>query len=127
MPTTDGKRAAAIEVLLGTPTVHELIKRGEINGLKDVMEKSEIMGMQTFDTALFSLYKEGRISLEEALKNADSPNNLRLRINLDAQGDKTVTSSGVVLELEDVVEPEPETEEGKLDQRLSSVESVDMG
>jgi twitching motility protein PilU len=127
VPTTDGRRAAAIEVLLGSPTVQELIKRGEVTGLKEVMEKSEIMGMRTFDSALFGLYKEGRISLEEALRNADSPNNLRLRINLDAQGEKTVSSSGVMLELEDVAEPESETEEGMLDQRLSSVQSVELG
>jgi twitching motility protein PilU len=127
IPTSDGKRAAAIEVLLGSPTVQELIKRGELTGLKDVMEKSEIMGMRTFDSALFGLYKDDRISLEDALKNADSPNNLRLRINLDAQSEKTVTSSGVVLELEEVAEPESEEGEGVMDQRLSGIQSVELG
>ncbi|UDL03266.1 PilT/PilU family type 4a pilus ATPase [Marinobacter sp. CA1] len=83
IPTLDGKRCAAIEVLLGTPTISELILRGEIDGIKEIMEKSSNLGMQTFDLALFNLWKEGRISQEEALKNADSANNLRLKIKLD--------------------------------------------
>jgi len=83
--TTDKKRAAAIEILLGTPTVSELILRGEIEGIKEIMQKSENLGMQTFDTALFRLYVDGRISLDEALKNADSANNLRLRIKLNSK------------------------------------------
>jgi twitching motility protein PilU len=83
VPTVDGKRAAAVEVLLGTPRVCDLIKNGEADAIKEVMLKSEAQGMQTFDTALYKLYKERKISLEEALRNADSKNNLRLRINLD--------------------------------------------
>ncbi|MCG8312436.1 MAG: PilT/PilU family type 4a pilus ATPase [Pseudomonadales bacterium] len=86
MPTTDGKRCAAIEVLLGTPRVCDLIKQGKVDEIKEVMEKSEAQGMQTFDTALFKLYMEKQITLEEALKNADSKNNLRLRINLQEKG-----------------------------------------
>ncbi|MAY35947.1 MAG: type IV pili twitching motility protein PilT [Spongiibacteraceae bacterium] len=82
--TADGKRAAAVEVLLGTSTIQELILRGELDGIKEIMEKSERLGMQTFDSALFKLYKEGRISLDEAIKNADSANNLRLKIKLDS-------------------------------------------
>ncbi len=82
IPTVDGKRAAAIEILLGTPTVSELILRGEIESLKEIMQKSENLGMQTFDTALFKLLQEGRITIDEAIKNADSANNLRLRIKL---------------------------------------------
>jgi twitching motility protein PilU len=82
IPTVDGKRAAAIEILLGTPRVCDLIKQGKVDEIKEVMEKSENQGMKTFDSALFALYKAGRISLEEALKNADSKNNLRLRIQL---------------------------------------------
>ncbi len=83
--TTDGKRTAAVEILLGTPLVKDLIHRGEIHELKEVMEKSENLGMQTFDSALYKLYMEGRITVEEALRNADSPNNLRLRINLSEE------------------------------------------
>jgi len=83
IPTLDGKRTAAIEILLGTPMINDLILKGEINQIKEVMKKSENVGMQTFDTALYKLYKEGRISLDEALRNADSQNNLRLRISLE--------------------------------------------
>lgn len=86
IPTVDGKRAAAIEILLGTPSVSELILRGEVEGIKEIMQKSETLGMQTFDTALFKLYESGKITLDEALKNADSANNLRLRIKLHSKG-----------------------------------------
>lgn len=82
VPTTDGKRAAAIEILLGTPSVAQAIHKGEIETIKEIMAKSENMGMQTFDSALFKLYESGRISFEDALKNADSANNLRLQIKL---------------------------------------------
>ncbi|WP_338524517.1 PilT/PilU family type 4a pilus ATPase [Pseudomonas batumici] len=80
--TQDGKRRAAVEVMLGTPTVRDFIKRNEFSELKGIMEKSEIIGMRTFDTALFELVVEGAIDEEEALKNADSVNNLRLRLKL---------------------------------------------
>jgi twitching motility protein PilU len=94
IPTTDGKRAAAFEILLGTPLVCELIRRGEIAEIKEVMEKSENLGMQTFDGALYHLHRAGRISLEEALRNADSANNLRLRINLSDGPDRKQTGTG---------------------------------
>ena len=83
IPTVDGKRAAAIEILLGTPRAAGLIAQGAVGDLKELMEKSGEQGMQTFDMALFKLFKQGKITLEEALKNADSKNNLRLRITLD--------------------------------------------
>lgn len=86
IPTVDGKRAAAIEVLLGTPMIKDLIQRGDVDGIKEVMRKSENLGMQTFDTALFRLYSEGKITLDEAVKNADSANDLRLRVRLSAEG-----------------------------------------
>jgi twitching motility protein PilU len=82
VPTEDGKRAAAIEILLGTPTVAQAIHKGEIEAIKEIMSKSENLGMQTFDSALFKLYESGKISFEDALKNADSANNLRLQIKL---------------------------------------------
>jgi twitching motility protein PilU len=82
VPTIDGKRTAAIEVLLGTQLIRDLIHKGDIHGIKDAMEKSENTGMQTFDTHLLRLFKEGTISLDEALLNSDSPNNLKLKINL---------------------------------------------
>ncbi len=81
--TIDGHRAAASEILLGTPRAADLIAKGDVGALKEVMEKSGEQGMQTFDMALFKLYKEGKITLDEALKNADSKNNLRLKITLD--------------------------------------------
>ena len=81
--TIDGKRAAAVEVLLGTPLVQDMIRRGDVHEIKEVMQKSESLGMQTFDRALYKLVENGRISAEEALKNADSPNNLRLSLSLN--------------------------------------------
>ena len=80
IPTVSGKRCAAVEVLLGTPMIADLILRSEFEGIKDIMQKSENIGMKTFDTALFELYQEGLISEDEALRNADSVNNVRLRI-----------------------------------------------
>ena len=79
---TNGERLAAVEVLLGSPRVRDLIHKGETAEIKEAMEKSTTIGMQTFDYHLFELYREGKISLDEALKNADSANNLRLRIKL---------------------------------------------
>jgi twitching motility protein PilU len=80
IPTLDGKRCAAIEILLGTPMISDLILRGDLDGIKEVMAKSENIGMKTFDTALYELFQEGLITEEEALRNADSPNNVRLKI-----------------------------------------------
>lgn len=88
IPTVDGKRAAAIEILLNTPRVADLIKKGDVSAIKEVMLKSENIGMQTFDSALYYLFKEGKISEEEALKNADSRNNLRLKIQLGEDDSK---------------------------------------
>jgi twitching motility protein PilU len=83
--TRTGQRRAAVEVMLGSPTVADLIRRNELGELKGIMEKSEELGMQTFDQALFNLVVEGAIDEEEALKNADSANNLRLRLKLHAE------------------------------------------
>ena len=83
IPTIDGKRVAAIEILIGTSTIKELIAKGDIMGIKEIMEKSEELGMQTFDSHIYRLYKEGIISLEEAMKNADSPSNLQVKMNLE--------------------------------------------
>ncbi|MCC6219819.1 MAG: PilT/PilU family type 4a pilus ATPase [Deltaproteobacteria bacterium] len=84
--TVEGNRAACVEILLGSPRVKDLIYRGKIAELKEAMEISTTVGMQTFDQHLLSLYQEGRISLEEALRNADSTNNLRLKIKLAEDG-----------------------------------------
>ena len=77
----DGKRCAAVEILINTPHIAELILKGDIHEVKQAMEDSGQKGMQTFDMALFNLYKEGRIELEEALNNADSRTNLEAKIN----------------------------------------------
>lgn len=82
VPTLDEGRIAAVEVLLASPIARDLIRKGEVYGLKEVMEKGVNIGMKTFDQALLELYQSGRVSLEEALRNADSANNLRLKINL---------------------------------------------
>lgn len=80
--TGDGGRVAAIEILLDSPRVKDLIHKAQIAELKEAMEKSTNLGMQTFDQSLYDLYKAGKITLDEALKNADSQNNLRLRVKL---------------------------------------------
>ncbi len=98
IPSLDGKRAAAFEVLLGSPVICDLILKGDIHKIKDIMERSENVGMQTFDGALYRLYKEDRISYEEAIRNADSQNNLRLRIDLE---EKDSRASGSNLRLEE--------------------------
>jgi twitching motility protein PilU len=77
----DGMRCAAIEILVNTPHIADLILKGELDEMKIAMEESGQKGMQTFDKALFNLYKEGRIELEEALNNADSRTNLEAKIN----------------------------------------------
>ena len=78
--TVDGGRTAAIEILVDSPRVKDLIKSGKVDEIKEVMEHSETYGMQTFDQALLKLFKDGIISEENALKNADSANNLRLKM-----------------------------------------------
>lgn len=82
----DGGRAAAVEILLDSPRVKDLIHKAEIAELKEAMEKSTNLGMQTFDQHLYELYREGKITLEEALQNADSVNNLRLKVKLNEEG-----------------------------------------
>lgn len=83
VPSSKGDgREAAIEVLLNSPLVAELIKKGDIGGIKEAMSKSRDIGMQTFDQALFELYKQQRVNYADALHHADSPNDLRLMIKL---------------------------------------------
>ncbi|MBX3617515.1 PilT/PilU family type 4a pilus ATPase [Nitrosomonas sp.] len=84
IPLKDAKgRAAAIEVLLNSPLIADLIFKGHVHEIKDIMRKSKELGMQTFDMALFELYEAGKISYEDALRNADSVNELRLKIKLE--------------------------------------------
>ena len=92
--TADGTRTASVEVLLASPRIKDLIHKAKIDELKEAIEKSTTIGMQTFDQHLYQLYKEGRITLDEALRNADSANNLRLRIKLSEEGGfENVTSA----------------------------------
>ena len=86
LPREEGKgRIAAVEVLLNTPLIADLIYKGEVAEMKDLMKRSRELGMQTFDQALFDLYESRDVSLEDALRNADSLNDLRLQIKLHSQ------------------------------------------
>jgi twitching motility protein PilU len=108
---TDGKgRKAAIEILINTPTVAERIFKGEFHDLKALMEKSRELGMRTFDWALYELYDAGHISYEEAIRNADSANELRLNIKLKSRRGSPPTESNVALSIHREPEPEPEAE-----------------
>ena len=106
IPTTDGKRCAAIEILMGTPMIADLILKGEFEGIKEVMEKSANVGMKTFDGALMELYQEGLISREEALKNADSANNVRLKIKFADEGGSPENDGSLNFSLETLGEEE---------------------
>jgi twitching motility protein PilU len=89
LPKRDGKgRVAAIEILLNSPLISDLIFKGDVHEIKEIMKKSRELGMQTFDQALFDLYEAGRISYEDALRNADSVNDLRLQIKLHGKASK---------------------------------------
>ena len=86
IPKQDGKgRAAAVEVMLNTPLISDLIFKGEVSEIKEIMKKSRNLGMQTFDQSLFDLYESNVITYEDALRNADSLNDLRLQIKLNSQ------------------------------------------
>ena len=96
IPTPDGKgRRCAMEILLGTPLVQDYIRDGEIHKLKDVMKESTQLGMKTFDQALFELYQSGEITYEDALRYADSANEVRLKIKLAQGGDARSLSAGL--------------------------------
>lgn len=107
VPSADGQgRRAVIEVLLNTPLVADLIRKGEVHELKALMKRSTEQGMQTFDQALFRLYEAGEISYENALAHADSANDLRLMIKLDVQTDATRLEKSVLnLSLADEDDP----------------------
>src|SRR5919204_1785438 len=82
VPGLDGKRVAALEILMDTPYIKDLIKKGQTDHLKPAMEQGVQEGCQTFDQVLFEFYRDGKIDLDQALINADSANNLRLKIKL---------------------------------------------
>ena len=83
-------RIAAMEIMLNTPLIADLIFKGEVGQIKEIMAKSTRLGMQTFDQALFVLYEDGHISYEEAMRNADSKNELRLRVKLESKRDSSL-------------------------------------
>nr|WP_205701928.1 PilT/PilU family type 4a pilus ATPase [Pseudidiomarina mangrovi] len=102
VPKKNGGRAAAFEVLLNSPIIAEKIATHDMGEIKDIMSRSRELGMQTFDQALFDLYKAEQITLENALRHADSPNDLRLRIKLsgDAVDDGPSALSSATVDLE---------------------------
>jgi len=101
IPLKDGKgRAAAIEVMLNSPLIADLIFKGHVHEIKDIMKKSKELGMQTFDMALFELYEAGKISYENALRNADSVNELRLKIKLESNEAKSQDLNSGIAHLE---------------------------
>jgi len=96
IPTPDGKaRRVAMEIMLGTPLVQDYIRQGEVHKLKNVIKESTQLGMQTFDQSLVKLYNEGEISYEDALRHADSANEVRLTIKLAQGGDANTLSQGL--------------------------------
>ena len=110
--TADGKgRKAAIEILINTPTIAERIFKGEFHELKAIMAKSRELGMRTFDWALFELYNEGNIAYEEAIRNADSANELRLNIKLKSARGEPPSTASVALSMHE--EPSAEELQGK--------------
>ena len=98
VPDQRGGRTAVVEVMLGSPAVKEMVLRGDITGLREIMEKSKDRGMQAFDMALFDLFQSGVISEEEALRNADSANNLRLRFKLETERDPAEVDQSLSLD-----------------------------
>jgi len=122
--TQDGEgRKAAIEILLNTPTISERIFKGEFHELKAIMGKSRELGMRTFDWALFELYNDNHISYEEAIRNADSANELRLNIKLRSPRGEPATSSALSLSIhEGPTEEERQLEFQKQQEKKRQVE-----
>ena len=91
VPKQDGKgRVAVVEIMLNTPLISDLIFKGDVSEIKEIMKKSRNLGMQTFDQALFDAFESNRITYEDALRNADSVNDLRLQIKLNSQRARSV-------------------------------------
>ncbi|SEN13162.1 PilT/PilU family type 4a pilus ATPase [Nitrosomonas marina] len=100
IPNKDGKgRAAAIEIMLNSPLISDLIFKGDVHEIKEIMKKSRELGMQTFDMALFELFENGLISYEDALRNADSMNELRLQIKLKGKDARNADLSAGITHL----------------------------
>ncbi|WP_415906184.1 PilT/PilU family type 4a pilus ATPase [Neptuniibacter sp. QD72_48] len=117
IPTIEGKRCAAIEILLGTSSIQELIMKGDVKGIKEVMSKgSDTTGMQTFDDSLFKLFDEGKITQDQAIINADSANDMRLRMNLAVVDNKAEKTDAA---------PEPEKQSFDEDNPLAGIKLLD--
>ncbi|MGE5302285.1 MAG: PilT/PilU family type 4a pilus ATPase [Alphaproteobacteria bacterium] len=111
IPSTDGKLVVALEILMDTPRIRDLIKKGHVDVIKEAMEQGVQEGCQTFDQSLFTLYRDGKITLEQALINADSMNNLRLTIKLAGlQGDEETEQVG-----------EPSNREGEASRKSETI------
>ena len=120
--TMDGNgRKAAFEILINTPTIADRIFRGEFHELKEIMTKSRELGMRTFDWALFDLYNAGHIAYEEALRNADSANELRLNIKLKSERGEPASAAGMSLSMVEHATSE-ETEEARQQELLKQKE-----
>ncbi len=130
--TEDGKgRKAAIEILLNTPTIAERIFKGAFGDIKAIMEKSRELGMRTFDWALFELYNDGHIAYEEALRNADSANELRLAMKLKSQRGEPAAAAGPALSFDkeptaEELKAEREAEMQKQQQRKRELEDQEL-
>ena len=111
IPRADGKgRVPAVEIMINTPLMSDLIFKGEVHEMKELMKKSNEAGMKTFDQALFDLYESGQITLEDALRNADSVNDLRLRVKLESKRGQSDLMEG----LDDLQMEETSKESGLL-------------
>jgi twitching motility protein PilU len=130
--TEDGKgRKAAIEILINTPSIAERIFKGTFGEIKGIMEKSRELGMRTFDWALFDLYNEGHIAYEEAIRNADSANELRLNLKLKSKRGEPAGVSGPTLSFDKDPTPEEveairEAERVKQAQRKRELEDQEL-
>jgi len=91
----DGKRSPAVELMLSSPYIRDLINKGEIDGIRDIMEKSNELGMKTFDQSILELYHQGVISQEEALGNADSRHNLEVKLRLESGGQSSTSGLSI--------------------------------
>ncbi|MDX5334330.1 MAG: type IV pili twitching motility protein PilT, partial [Gammaproteobacteria bacterium] len=103
-------RVPAVEIMINTPLMSDLIFKGEVHEMKELMKKSNEAGMKTFDQALFDLYESGQITLEDALRNADSVNDLRLRVKLESKREQSDIMEG----LDDLQVEETSEESGLL-------------
>jgi twitching motility protein PilU len=130
--TEDGKgRRAAIEILLNTPTIAERIFKGQFGDIKTIMERSRELGMRTFDWALFELYNDGLISFEEAIRNADSANELRLAMKLKSKRGEPAGSGGPELSFDKELSPDEleaarQEEQRKQEQRKRELENQEL-